>query len=55
MFTFNLSKCNQENAYNLDSYLQALDTFNTAIVSPVYYVMFTTFTILASMIMFKVI
>ncbi|KAB1213612.1 Magnesium transporter NIPA2 [Morella rubra] len=31
----------------------ALDTFNTAVVSPVYYVMFTTFTILASMIMFK--
>lgn len=34
---------------------QALDTFNTAVISPVYYVMFTTFTILASMIMFKVI
>ncbi|KAI4310774.1 hypothetical protein MLD38_035724 [Melastoma candidum] len=32
---------------------KALDTFNTAVVSPVYYVMFTTFTILASMIMFK--
>ncbi|XAR56286.1 hypothetical protein NMG60_11036710 [Bertholletia excelsa] len=31
---------------------KALDTFNAAIVSPVYYVMFTTFTILASMIMF---
>lgn len=35
--------------------LQALDTFNTAVVSPVYYVMFTSLTILASMIMFKVI
>ncbi|RWW03300.1 hypothetical protein BHE74_00034375 [Ensete ventricosum] len=32
---------------------KALDTFNTAVVSPVYYVMFTTQTILASMIMFK--
>ncbi|XLS56310.1 hypothetical protein HN51_006065, partial [Arachis hypogaea] len=34
-------------------HLQALDTFNTAVVSPFYYVMFTTFTIFASMIMFK--
>lgn len=33
---------------------QALDTFNTAIVSPIYYVMFTSLTILASVIMFKV-
>ncbi|KAM7258148.1 hypothetical protein ACFE04_013889 [Oxalis oulophora] len=32
---------------------KALDTFNTAVVSPVYYVAFTTFTIIASMIMFK--
>ncbi|XP_073310383.1 probable magnesium transporter NIPA4 isoform X1 [Primulina huaijiensis] len=32
---------------------KALDTFNTAVVSPIYYVMFTTFTILASVIMFK--
>ncbi|XP_051133421.1 probable magnesium transporter NIPA1 [Andrographis paniculata] len=32
---------------------KALDTFNTAVVSPVYYVMFTTLTIFASMIMFK--
>ncbi|GMH18489.1 hypothetical protein Nepgr_020330 [Nepenthes gracilis] len=32
---------------------KALDTFNTAVVSPVYYVMFTSFTILASIIMFK--
>jgi len=32
---------------------KALDTFNTAIVSPIYYVMFTTLTILASIIMFK--
>ncbi|OMO88553.1 Magnesium transporter NIPA [Corchorus olitorius] len=30
---------------------KALDTFNTAVISPVYYVMFTTFTIIASMIM----
>lgn len=34
---------------------QALDTFNAALVSPVYYVMFTTLTIIASIIMFKVI
>eukprot|EP00250_Pteridium_aquilinum_P016255 c23026_g2_i2 orf=646-1563(-) len=33
---------------------KALDTFNTAIVSPIYYVMFTSLTILASVIMFKV-
>lgn len=32
---------------------KALDVFNTAVVSPFYYVMFTTLTILASMIMFK--
>ncbi|EOX94063.1 Non-imprinted in Prader-Willi/Angelman syndrome region protein isoform 2 [Theobroma cacao] len=31
----------------------ALDTFNTAIVSPIYYALFTSFTILASAIMFK--
>ncbi|RDY07437.1 putative magnesium transporter NIPA6 [Mucuna pruriens] len=31
----------------------ALDTFNATIVSPVYYVMFTTLTIIASAIMFK--
>ncbi|RXI00549.1 hypothetical protein DVH24_000783 [Malus domestica] len=31
----------------------ALDTFNTAVISPVYYVMFTIFTILASVILFK--
>ncbi|KAG9444204.1 hypothetical protein H6P81_015544 [Aristolochia fimbriata] len=31
----------------------ALDTFNTAIVSPIYYAMFTVLTILASAIMFK--
>ena len=36
------------------SSLQALDTFNAAIVSPIYYVMFTTLTIAASAIMFKV-
>ncbi|KAK4356488.1 hypothetical protein RND71_025459 [Anisodus tanguticus] len=32
---------------------KALDTFNTAVVSPIYYVMFTTLTIVASVIMFK--
>ncbi|KAJ9675265.1 hypothetical protein PVL29_024285 [Vitis rotundifolia] len=33
---------------------KALDTFNTAVVSPIYYALFTSFTILASAIMFKV-
>ncbi|XP_062016114.1 probable magnesium transporter NIPA3 isoform X5 [Rosa rugosa] len=33
--------------------LSALDTFNTAVVSPIYYVMFTTLAIIASVIMFK--
>ena len=33
---------------------KALDLFNTAIVSPIYYVMFTTFTILAAAILFQV-
>lgn len=32
---------------------KALDTFNTAVVTPIYYVMFTTLTIVASGIMFK--
>ncbi|KAG1328124.1 putative magnesium transporter NIPA4 [Cocos nucifera] len=32
---------------------KALDTFNTAVVSPIYYVMFTSLTVLASVIMFK--
>lgn len=32
---------------------KSLDTFNAAIVSPIYYVMFTTLTIIASAIMFK--
>ncbi|CAA6667713.1 unnamed protein product [Spirodela intermedia] len=32
---------------------KALDTFNTAVVSPIYFVMFTSLTILASVIMFK--
>lgn len=32
---------------------KALDIFNTAIVSPVYYVMFTVLTIVASTIMFQ--
>ncbi|KAL0391689.1 UNVERIFIED_CONTAM: putative magnesium transporter NIPA6 [Sesamum radiatum] len=32
---------------------KALDTFNTAIVSPIYYALFTSLTILASAIMFK--
>lgn len=40
--------------YSLVYAIQALDTFNTAVVSPIYYVMFTTLTILASVIMFKV-
>ncbi|XP_047315069.1 probable magnesium transporter NIPA4 [Impatiens glandulifera] len=32
---------------------KALDTFNTAVVSPIYFVMFTSLTIIASVIMFK--
>lgn len=32
---------------------QALDTFNTAMVTPIYYVLFTTCTILASALLFK--
>ncbi|KAL7082820.1 hypothetical protein ACP275_14G125800 [Erythranthe tilingii] len=32
---------------------KALDTFSAALVSPIYYVMFTTLTIVASAIMFK--
>jgi len=36
------------------SWFQALDNFNTAVVSPIYYALFTAFTILASAIMFKV-
>ncbi len=32
---------------------KALDIFNTAIVTPIYYVMFTTLTIAASMLMFR--
>ncbi|XXG50365.1 hypothetical protein AAC387_Pa02g4394 [Persea americana] len=32
---------------------KALDLFNSAVVSPVYYVMFTSLTIIASVIMFK--
>ncbi|XLR20767.1 hypothetical protein S83_048679, partial [Arachis hypogaea] len=39
--------------YLIWKHLQALDTFNTAVVSPLYYVMFTTFIIFANMIMFK--
>jgi magnesium transporter len=35
--------------------VKALDSFNTAVVSPVYYVMFTILTIVANMIMYKVI
>ena len=33
---------------------KALDVFNTVIVSPIYYVMFTVATITASVIMFQV-
>ncbi|RVX21135.1 putative magnesium transporter NIPA6 [Vitis vinifera] len=38
---------------NFHSMEMALDTFNTAVVSPIYYALFTSFTILASVIMFK--
>ncbi|KAG6436957.1 hypothetical protein SASPL_101864 [Salvia splendens] len=43
----------QQGLSNIHPPLQALDIFNTAVVSPVYYVMFTILTIVASMIMFK--
>ncbi|KAK9929096.1 hypothetical protein M0R45_026205 [Rubus argutus] len=50
VFTFVVITCvlTQMNYLN-----KALDTFNTAVVSPIYYVMFTSLTILASVIMFK--
>lgn len=32
---------------------KALDTFSTAVVTPIYYVMFTTFTIIASALLFR--
>ncbi|KAL4288017.1 hypothetical protein AHAS_Ahas19G0244100 [Arachis hypogaea] len=41
-------------AYAFAHAILALDTFNTTVISAVYYVMFTTFTNFASMIMFKV-
>jgi hypothetical protein len=46
--------CNDLLVYPAACCSQALDIFNTAIVSPVYYVMFTVFTIVASIIMFRV-
>lgn len=33
---------------------KALDMFNTSMVTPIYYVFFTTFVILASSILYKV-
>ena len=33
---------------------KALDTFNTSVVTPIYYVFFTTFVIIASAILYKV-
>ncbi|KAG8388955.1 hypothetical protein BUALT_Bualt02G0179100 [Buddleja alternifolia] len=57
LFMFVVATCviTQMNYLNKASmtFTQALDTFNTAIVSPIYYVMFTSLTILASVIMFK--
>jgi len=38
----------------IDYLNKALDLFNTAVVSPIYYVMFTLLTITASVIMFQV-
>lgn len=32
---------------------QALDTFNTALVTPIYYVIFTTCTLVASALLFE--
>ena len=39
---------------NVLSLTQALDTFNAAVVSPIYFALFTSLTIFASAIMFKV-
>ncbi|KAL9248802.1 putative magnesium transporter NIPA7 [Drosera capensis] len=39
--------------FQLNYLNMALDTFNTTVVSPIYYALFTSFTILASAIMFK--
>ncbi|EXC10885.1 hypothetical protein L484_002549 [Morus notabilis] len=47
------SHSNTSSERNVCYMIKALDTFNTAVVSPIYYVMFTTLTILASVIMFK--
>ena len=41
-------------AMQLNYLNRALDAFNTAVVSPIYYVFFTTATVTASSIMFKV-
>jgi hypothetical protein len=38
----------------IDYLNKALDLFNTAVVSPIYYVMFTLLSIVASIIMFQV-
>ncbi|KAJ6345319.1 hypothetical protein OIU78_008065 [Salix suchowensis] len=53
-----LNKLSQSNLFQPNiqvecTRLGALDTFNTSVVSPIYYVMFTSLTILASVIMFK--
>ncbi|KAF5738496.1 permease-related family protein [Tripterygium wilfordii] len=50
LFTFVVVVCC---LLQIDYLNKALDTFNTAVISPIYYVMFTSLTILASMIMFK--
>ncbi|KAK4839941.1 hypothetical protein QYF36_026118 [Acer negundo] len=42
-----------ENGYMRTQLQSALDTFNTAVIPPTYYVLFTSFTILANIIMFK--
>ena len=50
LFVFGVAVCiiTQMNFLN-----KALDIFNTSMVTPIYYVMFTTFTIIASAIFFK--
>ncbi|KAL6899698.1 hypothetical protein ACP4OV_006356 [Aristida adscensionis] len=48
-----LVQLNYLNKFFSESHHRALDSFNTAVVSPVYYVMFTILTILANMIMYK--
>ena len=50
-FVFQLAVCMGIEMIYLN---RALDTFNTSMVTPIYYVLFTTFVLFASAIIFKV-